>query len=56
MLRKSNEAFKLLLDGGADLLLYETFETVDYVADGLNPKPIVRYTDIAIIYISLRIL
>ncbi len=52
MLKESCEAFSFLLDHGADLLLQETFETFDYVSEGLNAKPKVSKTNIAIICIS----
>lgn len=52
MLKESYEAFGILLDHGADLLLRETFEKFDYVSNGLNTKPDISKTDIAIICIS----
>lgn len=52
MLKESYEAFGILLDHGADLLLQETFETFDYISNGLNAKPDISKTDIAIICIS----
>ncbi len=52
MWRKAYGAFKLLLENGVDLLSQEVFETFDYVSGGINTKPIISKTDIAIICIS----
>ncbi len=49
---QSYHAFRLLLEQGADLLLYESYETFDYVSGGLSPKPIKKYTNMALKCIS----